>query len=345
MSIREPRPAFAVQLLQTTFAEQGAPIATGQVYNLYARLRGYKNWAHFKRDNPVQDGAEPYLGTDAELVRGWPTWVVFEDLDGCADTEGRLLVLPYGSTIGNRRRRGGVLRTDGALELEFGLPDARGGLVPLTDANRKDHLVLWEVHSIVPSVSKYGLPTYANDREVATWAENDMGWGYRTTDSHSASAVDVSMDESGDDGMARFWAVLKVSPAVHAGLVEQLTQAGQQWRAVVPLQPLPAPLQQDPLATAVLQAAQSPSLARLNPDSIGLGQWMEDWCAAVLTGKNSTTLDAQLFAAAAAKLAELVGSIDALGLPLDDAPSYSATERNLLACIRMLLQSSGGDRQ
>ena len=112
----------------------------------------------------------------------------------------------------------------------------------LDDETRPYHMLVEEVYSRIPDVSKYGLPDYAHDELVKRWLEEDMGWGY-IVDAHGNFATNILVDDTGDDTAPQYWAQVRVSPTLHAWLVEQSKEHNNgHWRAVRPDVPEQGPV-------------------------------------------------------------------------------------------------------
>lgn len=97
MTIRAPQPTVGMEMIRAAFAEKDASIGIGEAYNLYARLMGYKNWAHFKKENKNVnvEGATYADAFQHELKdwKSWPIWVLTEDPE-----TGDIQVLPTGTS-------------------------------------------------------------------------------------------------------------------------------------------------------------------------------------------------------------------------------------------------------
>lgn len=91
--------------------------------------------------------------------------------------------------------------------------------VALTDDERRKFLVLEEVLSIIPRTDRYGIPMFANEREVGKWA-TEMGWSYVGTKEHAL--VECDFHDSGDDSCEQFFAQIRVHPE----LAKKLSNAG-----------------------------------------------------------------------------------------------------------------------
>lgn len=238
MTIRKPEPKAAVRMLRDAFAAQGATLNTQPAYDLFAQLEGFKNWSHYKahetqstRTEPAKRSANdpnpgtnvPASGTSASHgarssseVDLWPVWVFCSDYDD--EGEEVLFVLPSGATLKNRaqsRRSYEPFDASGAIELP--------SMDFASDDERLASIVVREVFAMVPRIDRYGIPTFANDREVAEWACEEMGWGYLATH-RGESLVEVECHDTGDDSASRFWAEVHVAPQYDAVLRRAFAQ-------------------------------------------------------------------------------------------------------------------------
>lgn len=344
MTIRTPSATVATEMLRAAFAERQCDIKLGEVNNLYARIMGYKNWAHFKKE---QGGASVQPLTyeeafQAELKdwKNWPVWIFTEDPE-----TGDIQVLPFGSNLDNRHiPRYSGLQREGAFSPTVGiLQGAR--IEELTDEFRPYHLLVEEIYSRVPDIGKYGLPDYAHDELSQRWLKEEMGWGY-IVDERANYATRVNVDETGDDTCPEYWAQVRVSPEVHACLVQESKRlCNGQWRAVVPDVPLTDT--SDALCVDVHKL-----FARVFSDmsDASVGEMMESLCGACTLELRQTVVgyctqgeiaDAgpeELFVYLASRLAVLLGGIDELGLPLSNPYSQVAMR------VRKAIEKAAGSK-
>jgi len=220
MSIRKPEPKVAVAMLRTAFNDAGAQVQTKVAYDLLARLEGYKNWAHFQAENrnkPADERAsEPRFGHTEDEVADWPRWVFYTGYD---EGEEEFVVMPQGTSIEDVYGNYGP-QDAGTVVGDLGIENA---------AQRQRSFVIREVVSWFPRASRYGYPPQANDREVAQWIEDELGWGYLAT-SQGESLVETTPVDTGDDTVGTYAIEAYVSPQVHERLLahfEGETSAGR----------------------------------------------------------------------------------------------------------------------
>jgi hypothetical protein len=321
MTIRTPSIATSVKLLRDAFQLKNVDYTLGEAYNLYARLQGFKNWAHFRKHTPAVTAAPFETRVTEDQIAGWPKWVMTTSYNEATGDE-VLGFLPFGCDLDNRYHRYGSLLSDGFAELAVGLRVA-GKFQELDDSNRASHLVLTEVHSRTPSIEKYGLPTYANDREVEDWAVDEMGWGV-LVGTQGGCQIATSVQDSGDDSSGRYWAVLAVHPDVHVELVGQVRQAKGHWRFV---RPDDTPVIDEDAVEAAVRKLFNSVFSDCNGASAG--QLMENLLHTVRTDqvRNRPVVELnsdyyhltwkELASYLVTELAQIIGSQDALGLPLD----------------------------
>lgn len=323
MTTRTPSITTSVKLLRDAFQLKNVDYTLGEAYNLYARLQGFKNWAHFRKHMPATMAAPFEIRATPDQIANWPKWVITTEYDETTGDEVSGF-LPFGCNLDNRYHRYGSLLSDGFAKLVTGLRVA-GKFQELDDSNRASHLVLTEVHSRTPSIEKYGLPTYANDREVEDWAVDEMGWGVLVSPGPLGSCqITTSVHDSGDDSSGRYWAVLAVHPDVHAELVDQARRDKGHWRFVRP-DTKPATVE-DAVEAAVRKLFNS---VFSDCNGASAGQLLETLLHTVRTDqvKNRPVVELsseychltwkELASYLVAELAQIIGSQDALGLPLD----------------------------
>ena len=205
--IRKPEPSKAVQILRNAFAEAGATLGQAKAYDILAALEGYRNWAHAKPH--LLTGTAPVAPpdhVDREAIASWPTAVIWEQGDDDGESETfHILDATLDTVLADKFGR-----------LAAGVePMAWPDEVKLCDESRRASMVLEEVHAVIPRIDRYGIPTYASEREVGQWATEDMGWRYLGTAEHPL--VRVFCANSGDDGGAWF-AQVRLSPELYSRL-------------------------------------------------------------------------------------------------------------------------------
>lgn len=235
--VQLPEPKKAVALIRNAFADKGTKLQTKEAYNLLAQLWGYRDWATYRGMNPKKAGEHeaptvkqapvPYARQASEIA-DWPTWVVCNRM---GDDDEELWLLPYGATIENRlgpRRSWPMLNDRDAVRLTVGFVDPDAGHETFQQFVVATHVACEHSDS-----DQYGFPMYANDREVAQWLEETMGWGY-LADAKGRSLVDVLSHDRGDDGHDDWWVELKVHPAVHERLLTQFEPKNLDFECVWP---------------------------------------------------------------------------------------------------------------
>ena len=92
--------------------------------------------------------------------------------------------------------------------------------LPIREGDFKlaDDVVVTSVHSLLPRIDKYGLPSYANECEAAKFFRE--GYGLAAVDD-----LEVSFKDTGEDGGSRIWFEARVHPDTAAKLKRFL--AGQ----------------------------------------------------------------------------------------------------------------------
>lgn len=232
MSIRKCSAKVSAQLLLKSFqgiADPAKPAPTlKDAYNLYAKLEGYKNWAHAKPylgdpefPNPPNPPT-PVYGRSKALIQDWPVYVFYNE--GYDDDTGNevLYVMPLGATLENRVQTRGSL-TPFADDNSIRAPE----LAPLSLAKNVrmaqlfEGMVVKEVYSLVPSPERYGLPHCANELGVDSWITEDLGWNYLSLDDtlvRNRGCVEVTFEDRGDDGETKYWMEVAVHPRIAAGI-------------------------------------------------------------------------------------------------------------------------------
>jgi len=220
MTIRPMNAATAARLLQQRSTRA---LSLGEAYDVFAQMHGYKNWAHYAKVHPRLAAKAPSpAGKLFEQVQTWPLWCATFDCDEYTG-EYILSFFPYGSTLESRwtGRRYPEFDTSGLMELNVELAGGQ---------SLSDLLVLEAVHALVPRIERYGVPSFAHDREVGNWAHDELGWGYLATQDGQAK-VDVTAMDTGDDSAERVFMQLRAHPSAHAQFMAQTNDLSQDaWR-------------------------------------------------------------------------------------------------------------------
>ncbi len=238
--VHQPEPTKALALIGDLFASKGVKVQTKEAYELLAKLWGYRDWATFRAANPKKsprdnsrqeafpESREPTLekrlaslpyGHLRADIETWPTWVLVNDTDLCGVET--LKVLPFGATFANRAARQfgcAVLRDDDAVELTVGITDPQ-----VARPSWQDLVAVTALMCTYPDANENGIPMFANEREVAPWLKDTIGWGY-LADTQGNCLVDITASDTGDDSWERWWVEVRVHPDVHARLLTQFDQ-------------------------------------------------------------------------------------------------------------------------
>lgn len=207
MSIRKPEPKAAVAMLRAAFQDAGADVQMKVAYDLLARLEGYKNWAHYQAENRNKPSApsmleSPRLGRTEQEVADWPVWVFYTAWD---DGEEAFFVMPFGTRLED------VLDSYGP-DASMGAPDTEEPVS--SDEERRESFVVRQVACWYPRADRYGFPAQANEREVAGWIDDELGWNY-LANAQGDCLVEVIPTDTGDDSTGTYALEVSVSPARH----------------------------------------------------------------------------------------------------------------------------------
>lgn len=188
IAIKEAKAQAGV--LRRFLSREGIAVSQAMALEAVARLAHQKNWATLVAQDKL---ASQLLRKEAE-VKDWPVFVLYFDED--EDTlEEALRVLPPGATLDNRWLG------------KYQTVDTSAGVVAPDGFYLDPRVVVRAVHSQVPSVSKYGLPPYADENgDIArTWFHEELGCA--TLDSLS-----LTLRDTRDDSAERYWFEAYIEP-------------------------------------------------------------------------------------------------------------------------------------
>lgn len=198
------------RILKKFLAEHGIQLAHGLTLEAVARMEHHKNWATLI----AASNAEAALFVNAQDVSAWPMRVFRLDDDG-------LQVLPAGVSLSDADRFDA-----------WGLfSDTDATTVPEGFTFGAD-VAVQRVYSEVPSIGAYGLPDCANDHAAAGWLRETYGVAV-------VEPLEVSVHDTGADGLVITWVEARLSPQALSRLLPQETAVpvadpeAEAWRRIL----------------------------------------------------------------------------------------------------------------
>lgn len=183
------------RILRKYLNSQNITLSQSQALEAVARLAKQRNWATFI----ANQRALAKLSPSRVQIENWPVFVFALDEDEETLTEG-FYVLPFGTRIDDESRY-----------LGWGLFDDSDREALSEAFKLADDVVVTSVHSLLPRIDKYGLPTYANECEAAKFFREVYGLA-------AVDDLEVSFKDTGEDSGNRVWFEARVHPDTAAKL-------------------------------------------------------------------------------------------------------------------------------